>query len=133
MHTGQRNLIRIRISHAAFEAGLRAKHFGEMLYAKIKSDYDTVVDKCQITIITDPEECTRQKNELAMPVYDGRDVRLANLTDEAVDVFYTCTLCQSFSPSHVCIVTPERLGLCGAVSCWMPRQQTSLIPTAPAR
>jgi acetyl-CoA synthase len=133
MHTGQRNLIRIRISHAAFEAGLRAKHFGEMLYAKIKSDYDTVVDKCQITIITDPEECTRQKNELAMPVYDGRDVRLANLTDEAVDVFYTCTLCQSFSPSHVCIVTPERLGLCGAVS-WLDAKATNqLNPNGPCQ
>jgi acetyl-CoA synthase len=35
-----------------------------------------------------------------------------------VDTFYSCTLCQSFAPNHVCIITPERLGLCGAVN-WL--------------
>ena len=133
MHTGQRDLIRIRVSNAAYDAGFRAKHLGEMLYAKIKSDYDTVVDKCQVTIVTDPAECTRLRHELATPVYDARDARLANLTDEAADVFYTCTLCQSFSPSHVCIVTPERLGLCGAVS-WLDAKATNhLNPNGPCQ
>ncbi len=133
MHTGQRDQIRIRISKNAFKAGLRAKHFGEMLYAKIKGDYDTVVDRCQVTIYTDPAECTRLRKELATPVYDARDARLASLTDEAADVFYTCTLCQSFSPSHVCIVTPERLGLCGAVS-WLDAKATNhLNPNGPCQ
>ena len=133
MHTGQRDLIRIRVSKAAFEAGFRAKHLGEMLYAKIKGDYDTVVDKCQVTIITDPAECTRLRHELATPVYDARDARLATLTDEAAEQFYTCTLCQSFSPSHVCIVTPERLGLCGAVS-WLDAKATNqLNPNGPCQ
>jgi len=133
MHTGQRDLIRVRVSKAAYEAGFRAKHFAEMLYAKIKNEYDTVVDKCQITVITDPAECTRLRHELATPVYDARDARLANLTDEAVEQFYTCTLCQSFSPSHVCIITPERLGLCGAVS-WLDAKATNqLNPNGPCQ
>ncbi len=133
MHTGQRDLIRIRVSNAAYDAGFRARHLGEMLYAKIKSDYDTVVDKCQVTIYTDPAECTRLRHEVAAPVYDARDERLANLTDEAAEVFYTCTLCQSFSPSHVCIVTPERLGLCGAVS-WLDAKATNqLNPNGPCQ
>ena len=133
MHTGQRDLIRIRVSKAAFEAGFRAKHIAEMLYAKIKNEYDTVVDKCQVTIITDSAECSRLRKELATPVYDARDARLANLTDEAADKFYTCTLCQSFSPSHVCIVTPERLGLCGAVS-WLDAKATNqLNPNGPCQ
>ena len=133
MHTGQREQIRIRISKDAFNAGLRAKHIGEVLYAKIKNEYDTVVDKCQVTVITDPAECTRLKNEVAMPAYHKRDARLATLTDENVDVFYTCTMCQSFSPSHVCIVTPERLGLCGAVS-WLDAKATNqLNPNGPCQ
>ncbi len=133
MHTGQRDLIRIRVSKAAFEAGFRAKHIGETIYAKLKNEYDTVIDKCQITIITDPAECTRLRHELAVPVYDARDERLENLTDEAADVFYTCTLCQSFSPSHVCIITPERLGLCGAVS-WLDAKATNqLNPNGPCQ
>jgi len=133
MHTGQRDLIRIRVSKAAYEAGFRAGHLGETIYAKLKSEYDSVVDKCQVTIVTDPAECTRLRHELAIPVYDARDARLANLTDEAADVFYTCTMCQSFSPSHVCIVTPERLGLCGAVS-WLDAKATNqLNPTGPCQ
>ena len=40
------------------------------------------------------------------------------MTDESVDVYYSCLLCQSFAPNHVCVVTPERLGLCGAYN-WL--------------
>ena len=132
-HTGQRDMIRIRVSKAAYEAGLRAKHFGEVLYAKIKSDYDKVVDKCQVTVVTDPEKCTELRHSVAIPAYDRRDERLMSLTDESVDVFYTCILCQSFSPSHVCVVTPERLGLCGAVS-WLDAKATNeLDPNGPCQ
>ena len=133
MHTGQRDQIRVRVSKAAYDAGFRAKHIGEVIYAKLKSEFDAVVDKCEVTVITDPAECTRLRKELAIPVYNARDARLATLTDENVDVFYTCTMCQSFSPSHVCIVTPERLGLCGAVS-WLDSKATNqLNPTGPCQ
>ena len=133
MHTGQRDMIRVRVSKAAFEAGLRLKDFAEVLYAKLKSDYDAVIDKCQITIITDPEECKKFRHEVAIPAYDKRDERLLSLTDENVEQFYTCIMCQSFSPSHVCIVTPERLGLCGAVS-WLDAKATNeLDPSGPCQ
>ena len=133
MHTGQRDMIRIRISKTAFEAGLRAKHLGEVLYAKLKSDYDAVIDKCEVTVITDPEQAKKFREEVAIPAYDKRDERLRSLTDENVDQFYTCIMCQSFSPSHVCIVTPERLGLCGAVS-WLDAKATNeLDPSGPCQ
>ncbi len=132
MHTGQRDMIRIRVSKAAFEAGFRAKHLGEVLYAKIKSEFDTVVDKCQIRICT-VAETNKGLREMANGVFDARDERLKSLTDESVDVFYTCILCQAFSPSHVCIVTPERLGLCGAVS-WLDAKATNeLDPNGPCQ
>lgn len=123
MHTGQRNLVRIRVSKDAFDKGFRLKHFGEVLYGMISDEFDAVVDKCQITIITEPAEAARILNEEAMPTYDARDDRLASMTDESVDRFYTCILCQSFAPSHCCVVTPERLGLCGAVS-WLDAKAT---------
>ena len=132
MHTGQRDMIRIRVSKDAFNEGFRAKHFGEILYAKLKSEYDAVVDKCQIKIYIG-EETTKLRNELAIPTFDKRDERLGSLTDESVDEFYTCILCQAFSPSHVCIVTPERLGLCGAVS-WLDAKAThELDPNGPCQ
>ena len=59
MHTGQRNQVRIRVSNAAYEAGLRLKDFAEVLYVMIMDEFDAVVDKCQITLITDAAEAKR--------------------------------------------------------------------------
>ncbi len=133
MHTGQRDMIRVRISKGAFDAGFRLKHIGEVLYAKIKNDYDAIVDKCQVKIYTVPEECTKLRHELAVETFNKRDARLESLTDESVDVYYSCILCQAFSPSHVCVVTPERLGLCGAVS-WLDAKATNeLDPSGPCQ
>ncbi len=133
MHTGQRDMIRIRVSKADFEQGLRAEHFGEVLYAKMKDEFEAVVDKCQVTIETDPAKVKELRETVATEAYDKRDERLNSLTDESVDVFYSCTLCQSFAPSHVCVVTPERLGLCGAVSCWMRKRPKNWIRPVRAR
>ncbi len=133
MHTGQRNQIRIRVSHGAFEAGLRLKDFAEVLYNMIMNEFDAVVDKCQVTLITEKAEVQKFLDEVAMPRYNARDDRLSSMTDESVDRFYTCILCQSFAPAHCCVVTPERLGLCGAVS-WLDAKATNeLDPNGPCQ
>ena len=133
MHTGQRNQVRVRVSNAAFEAGLRLKDFAEVLYVMIMNEFDAVVDKCQVTIITDAAEAAKFRDEMAMPRYTQRDDRLASMTDESVDRYYTCILCQSFAPAHCCVVTPERLGLCGAVS-WLDAKATNeLDPNGPCQ
>ncbi len=133
MHTGQRNQVRVRVNNAAFEAGLSVKHFAEVLYVMIMDEFDAVVDKCQITLITDSVEAGKFRDEIAMPRYIQRDDRLASMTDESVDRYYTCILCQSFAPAHCCVVTPERLGLCGAVS-WLDAKATNeLDPNGPCQ
>ena len=132
MHTGQRDMIRIRISKSDFEAGFKFKHIGEVLYAKLKSEFEAVVDKCQVTIVVDAEK-NKELRAHANEVFAKRDDRLKSMTDESVPVYYTCIMCQAFSPSHVCIVTPERLGLCGAVS-WLDAKATNeLDPTGPCQ
>ena len=133
MHTGQRNQVRIRVSNAAYDAGLRIRDFAEVLYVMIMNEFDAVVDKCQVTLITDAAEAAKFRDEVAMPRYNARDDRLASMTDESVDRFYTCILCQSFAPAHCCVVTPERLGLCGAVS-WLDAKATNeLNPNGPCQ
>ena len=133
MHTGQRNQVRVRVSNAAFEAGLRLKHFAEVLYFMIMDEFEAVVDKCQVTLITDSEKAAKFRDQVAMPRYDARDDRLASMTDESVDRYYTCILCQSFAPAHCCVITPERLGLCGAVS-WLDAKATNeLNPNGPCQ
>jgi len=131
MHTGQRNLIRVRVSKDAYTRGLRLKDFGEVIWHEVMDEFSSVVDKCQVTIITDKARVEKLLKEEGMPRYNARDDRLTSMTDESVDTFYTCTLCQSFAPSHCCVVTPERLGLCGAVS-WLDAKATKeLTPNGP--
>jgi len=133
MHTGQRNQVRVRVSNAAFEAGLRLKDFAEVLYVMIRNEFSAVVDKCQVTLITEAAQAEAFRDEVAMPRYAQRDARLASMTDESVDRYYTCILCQSFAPAHCCVVTPERLGLCGAVS-WLDAKATNeLDPNGPCQ
>jgi len=116
-HMGQRDIVWTRISKKAFEKGLRLKHYGEILHAKLLDGYPAIVDKVKVTLITDKAEVDRRL-EIARKIYIERNRRLESMTDESVDTFYSCLLCQSFAPNHVCIITPERLGLCGAYN-WL--------------
>jgi acetyl-CoA synthase len=116
-HMGQRNLTWVRISKDAFSAGLRLKHFGELLRGEYLQKFPALVDKVQVTIFTEEEHMVPLL-EQARKVWQARDARVAGMTDESVDTFYSCTLCQSYAPNHVCIISPERLGLCGAYN-WL--------------
>jgi acetyl-CoA synthase len=116
-HIGQRDICWYRISKEAFNKGFRLEHLGRILYAKTKSEFAAIVDRVQVKIYTD-EQKVRELMEEAKKKYAARDARLRELEDEKVDVFYSCTLCQSFAPTHVCVILPERTGLCGAVS-WL--------------
>lgn len=116
-HMGQRDIIWTRVSKEGFKKGLRLRHYGEILHAKLLSDYPAIVDKIKVTMITDPAE-VEKRAVVARKVYDERNRRLESMTDDSVNLFYSCSLCQSFAPDHVCIITPERLGLCGAYN-WL--------------
>jgi len=129
-HIGQRDIAWIRISTAAAEKGFNLEHFGKILHARFHADFGAIVDKVQVTIYTDPEQ-HKEWLEKARESYDFRNKRLADLTDDAVDEFYSCTLCQSFAPDHVCVVSPERLGLCGAYNWLDCKASFNINPTGP--
>ncbi len=116
-HMGQRDINWIRISHNAKKSGFTLEHLGIINVTMTHHRFRAIVDKVQVTIYTDEEEVLRIQEE-ARQSYKERDQRLSGLVDEAVDTFYSCLLCQSFAPSHVCVISPERLGLCGAYN-WL--------------
>ena len=116
-HVNQRDTVWMRVSKDAIAKGFRFHDYGEILIAKYKQEYSAIVDRVQVTIYTDAEEVSKM-HKVAKDVYNARDQRLKELRDEKVDTFYSCLLCQSFAPNHVCILTPEHVGLCGAVS-WL--------------
>jgi CO dehydrogenase/CO-methylating acetyl-CoA synthase complex, beta subunit len=63
--------------------------------------------------------------------YQTRDARARELSDEDVDVFYGCVMCQSFAPTHVCVVTPDRTALCGAINWFDCRAAAKMDPEGP--
>jgi acetyl-CoA synthase len=129
-HIGQRDIAWIRVSKAAAEKGFGLEHFGKILHARFHADFGAIVDKVQVTIHTEPEQLEAWLAR-AREAYDYRNRRLADLTDDAVEDFYSCTLCQSFAPNHVCIVSPERLGLCGAYNWLDCKASFQINPTGP--
>jgi acetyl-CoA synthase len=129
-HIGQRDITWIRISNTAADKGFDLEHFGKILHARYHSDFGAIVDKVQVTIYTDHAQI-EEWLATARSAYDFRNKRLEDLKDNAVDEFYSCTLCQSFAPDHVCIVSPERLGLCGAYNWLDCKASFSINPTGP--
>jgi acetyl-CoA synthase len=129
-HNGQRDITWIRVSNAAFAKGFRLEHLGKLLHARMHTVFDNIVDKAQATLITDEAQLAPLLHE-ARQAYQERNERMAGLTDESVDTFYSCTLCQSFAPNHVCVVNPQRVGLCGAYNWLDCKASFEINPTGP--
>ncbi len=130
MHIGQRDIAWLRVGKPAVEKGFRLEHLGKILHAKLHQDFGAIFDKIQVKIYTG-EDKVKEIVEQARNVYAVRDARIEGMTDETTDIFYSCTLCQSFAPNHVCIISPERTGLCGAYN-WMDcKASYEINPTGP--
>jgi len=130
MHLGQRDMNWIRISGDTYNKGFRLRHIGVIFHAMLHQEYGAIVDKIQIKLYTKKEDVEKLSAN-AQKTYNERDERLSGMTDESVDTFYSCLLCQSFAPNHVCIITPERLGLCGAYSWLDAKASFEIMPTGP--
>jgi len=129
-HQGQRDIAWLRISDAAREKGFKLSHIGSLIHAKLHQDFGRIFDKLQVKLYTE-EDKVKEIVEKARAVYTERDARIEGMTDETTDTFYSCTLCQSFAPGHVCVISPERTGLCGSYN-WMDcRAAYEINPTGP--
>ncbi|MBF0488304.1 MAG: CO dehydrogenase/CO-methylating acetyl-CoA synthase complex subunit beta [Nitrospirae bacterium] len=116
-HMGQRDVNWLRVSKAAKAEGFTLEDIAKIQHTMTHSRFKAIVDKVQVTLFTDEQEVIKQRED-ARKTWKERDQRLGSLTDESVEQFYSCLLCQSFAPSHTCVITPERLGLCGAYN-WL--------------
>ncbi len=116
-HSAQRDQIWVRVSEDAVSQGLKIADLGKLLAAKFRMDFPTLLDAVQVTMITDRDQVLSAQKE-AEHLYAERDERIAGMKDEDVTQYYSCTLCQTFAPNHVCVLTPERPALCGALT-WL--------------
>jgi acetyl-CoA decarbonylase/synthase complex subunit beta len=130
MHLNQRYDIWMRLGKKAFQKGLNSfEPIGKVLYRLFKSELP-IIEKVQITFITDPAKIS-EMYPVAVADYEARDAKARGLKDEDVDKFYGCVLCQSFAPSHVCVITPQRYSNCGAISWFDGKASASIDPKGP--
>jgi acetyl-CoA synthase len=129
-HMGQRDIAWVRISKDAVKAGFKISHLGTIIHAKMHAQFGNIMDKISIRIFTTPKDVSDLLIK-AKAIFKTRDERLKNLTDETVDTFYSCTLCQSFAPNHVCAISPERPGLCGSYNWLDAKASNEINPTGP--
>lgn len=116
-HVAQRDLIWVRLSKEAVAKGVKIEHVGKLLASKFRMDFPQLLEAVSVTLITDEAKVLEAKKEAEL-AYAERDARIKGMRDNEVNTYYSCTLCQTFAPNHVCIITPERMGLCGALS-WL--------------
>ncbi|GAB6286343.1 MAG: CO dehydrogenase/CO-methylating acetyl-CoA synthase complex subunit beta [Methanoregula sp.] len=130
MHLNQRYDIWVRLSRKAYNKGFTTlAYFGRVLMRLLKNELP-IIERMQITFFTDPEKIPAVYAE-ARHAYEARDARARGLTDGDVDLFYGCALCQSFAPSHVCVITPQRYANCGAISWFDGRAAARIDPKGP--
>lgn len=130
MHLNQRYDIFLRLSKKSFKKGLNSfQYIGKVLHTLFKSELP-IIEKMQVTFFTHPEKVKGLYDE-ALQIYEARDARARGLKDEEVDKFYGCILCQSFAPTHVCVITPQRYSNCGAISWFDGRAAARIDPKGP--
>ena len=130
MHLNQRAEIWVRISKDAVKKGLKSlKQIGRATIMLFKEELP-FIERMEATFITDEAEVEKRLDE-TNEIYKARDEKTRGLHDEDVDEFYQCTLCQSFAPTNVCVVTPDRIALCGAMSWFDSRAAARVDPEGP--
>jgi len=130
MHLNQRYDIWTRISKKSFKKGLTSlKWWGLALIRLFKAEMP-FIEKMEVDFITDPER-VEEWYQKALQIYEARDARVRAIRDEEVDTFYGCVLCQSFAPQHVCVISPNRVSLCGAMNWFDARAAANVDPKGP--
>ena len=129
-HMNQRQDCWLRINKDCYKKGFTSlKELGE-IYSLLYTSEMSIIEKIQITIITD-EGKIKELLPHALEVYAARDERARTLRDEDVDTFYGCVLCQSFAPTHVSIISPDRIANCGAINWFDGRAAAKIDPEGP--
>jgi acetyl-CoA decarbonylase/synthase complex subunit beta len=129
-HMNQRQDVWMRLNKASFSKGLKSlQTLGEILIFLYTSEID-IIEKIQVTFITDAARIEELLPE-AMKVYRARDEKIRGLREADVEEFYSCALCQSFAPTHICCITPERIANCGAINWFDGKAAYQMDPEGP--
>jgi acetyl-CoA decarbonylase/synthase complex subunit beta len=129
-HMNQRDEIWMRLNKDSFNKGLNSfEEIGKILIFLYTSEID-IIEKIAITFVTDEKKVEELLAD-AVKIYNERDEKARGLKEEDVEEFYSCALCQSFAPTHICAITPERIANCGAINWFDGKAAYKLDPEGP--
>jgi acetyl-CoA synthase len=131
-HSGQRDNSWIRISSSALEKGLTFADLGSNIISEIKEDFPAVAEAVEVVFTSEPSSVSSKIRD-ARERYEMRDSRLSKITDRNADCFFTCTICQTYAPGHICIISPERPSVCGSVTWTDAKVGSEVNPGGPQR
>jgi acetyl-CoA decarbonylase/synthase complex subunit beta len=129
-HMNQRQDIWLRMNKTTAKKGFDSLHELGEVYNLLFTSELPMIEKISVTFVTD-EKKVEELLPQALAIYEARDERLRGLKEDAVDEFYGCVLCQSFAPTHCCIITPERIANCGAINWFDGKAAYKLDPEGP--
>ena len=129
-HMNQRQDMWLRLNKDSFGKGLNSlEEIGKMLIFLYTSEID-IIESISITFVTDEKKVEELLAD-AMKIYNERDEKARGLKEDDVEEFYSCALCQSFAPTHICCITPERIANCGAINWFDGKAAYKLDPEGP--
>ena len=97
------------------------KHLGQAMINLCKIQFP-LVERADVKILVATEALGGAKytkeliDTVCVPYWEKADEQTRRFSDEDVDCFYGCTICQTFAPSHVCVVAPDRPPYCGIIT-----------------
>jgi len=130
MHLNQRYDIQLRLTKKSFQKGFNSFTWMAKVLERLYKSELPIVEKIEFVFMTEGEKVKEMFGE-AMKIWQERDARARGLSDEEVESFYGCTLCQSFAPTHICVITAQRYANCGAISWFDGRATARVDPKGP--
>jgi acetyl-CoA decarbonylase/synthase complex subunit beta len=94
------------------DVALNEEQIGEAIYWGIRSQYPRL-EQIAIRIIYDPDTLESAAEDV-QEYKKERQQFVDKMTEGNTDIFVACTECRPFSLVHTCLLTPERMPMCGS-------------------
>lgn len=128
-HEHTRDRIEIKISIEAVKNGMTFEKIEDFVSEQLSEEFPFITS-ASVRIYTD-REAVKSGLKIARKIYDRRDERSLSIHDEEAGKFYGCKICQISSPSHVCIITPDRPSVCGTINWFEAGASAAVNPDGP--
>ncbi|MBR5995588.1 MAG: hypothetical protein IK026_03305 [Eubacteriaceae bacterium] len=105
----------LKVSNTALRNGFTPYILGRIVYDGIKAEFGGIVDKAQISVISDEEKVGKLIDRVGRPKLLQTDDKTGSIRDDNCDRFYICAKCSARCPGRYCVITPSRQGECGRI------------------